>query len=283
MTKEAFDPDLGLKDILETQDIASIRQRFDYTLRLGAVGLITGQVGSGKSTALRYVLSKLHPSEYKTIWITACSGSILEFYRLFLAEMGIHMAGSSKAIMMRLIKKTVREIVIEKKMKIVLVVDEASLMRLEVFAELHTITQFEQDSKPWLPIILTGRTSLIDKLMYQTSMPLASRVVARSHMEPLSRQEMEQYILHHLAITGVKTNLFEDTAITAVHQGSGGALRKANHLARGALVAAAKDQSRTVNADHVRLASTEIFLSPNAEPGCPARSKQHEKRLCRPK
>ena len=259
MTKEAFDPDLSLKDILETQDIASIRQRFDYTLRLGAIGLITGEVGSGKSTALRYVLSKLHPSEYKTIWITACSGSILEFYRLFLAEMGIHMAGSSKAIMMRLIKKTVREIVIEKKMKIVLVVDEASLMRLEVFAELHTITQFEQDSKPWLPIILTGRTSLIDKLMYQTSMPLASRVVARSHMEPLSRQEMEQYILHHLSITGVKTNLFEDTAITAVHQGSGGALRKANHLARGALVAAAKDQSRTITADHVRLASTEIF------------------------
>ena len=242
MTKEAFDPDLGLKDILETQDIVSIRQRFDYTLRLGAIGLVTGQVGSGKSTALRYVLSKLHPSEYKTIWITACSGSILEFYRLFLAEMGIHMAGSQKAIMI-----------------IALVVDEASLMRLEVFAELHTITQFEQDSKPWLPIILAGRTNLIDKLMYQTSMPLASRVVARSHMEPLSRKEMEQYILHHLTITGVKTNLFEDTALTAVHQGSGGVLRKANHLARGALVAAAKDQSRTVTADHVRLASTEIF------------------------
>jgi ABC-type iron transport system FetAB ATPase subunit len=50
MTKEAFDPDLSLKDILETQDIASIRQRFDYTLRLGAIGLITGEVGSGKST-----------------------------------------------------------------------------------------------------------------------------------------------------------------------------------------------------------------------------------------
>jgi type II secretory pathway predicted ATPase ExeA len=98
--------------------------------------------------------------------------------------------------MIRLITKAVREIVIEKKMKIALVIDEASLMRLEVFAELHTIMQFEQDSKPWLPIILTGRTNLIDKLMYQTSMPLASRVVARSHMEPLSRQEMEQYILH---------------------------------------------------------------------------------------
>jgi len=259
MTREAFGPDINIRDILETPDIAAIKERFDYTLRLGGVATLTGEVGSGKSTALRYVISKLHPSEYKTIWITACSGSILEFYRLFLAEFGVHMAGSSKAVMVRLIKKAIREIILEKKMKIVLVVDEASLMRLEVFAELHTITQFELDSKPWLPIILTGRTNLIDNLMYQTSLPLASRVVARSHMEPVNRQEMEQYLLHHLTLTGVNTNIFEDAAITAIHQGSGGIFRKANHLARGALVAAASNQSQAISAEQVRIAATEIF------------------------
>ncbi|MGA9752562.1 MAG: AAA family ATPase [Acidobacteriota bacterium] len=259
MSREAFPTDINIKDILETQDIAAIKERFDYTVRLGAIATLTGEVGSGKSTALRYVISKLHPSEYKTVWITACSGSILEFYRLFLAEFGIHMAGSQKAIMVRLIKKAVREVILEKKMKIVLVVDEASLMRLEVFAEIHTITVFEADSKPWLPIVLTGRSNLIDKLMYQTSAPLASRIVARSHMEPVSRQEMEQYLSHHLSLTGVKSSLFDDAAITAIHQGSGGTFRKANHLARGALVAAANNQSTIVTADHVRLAATEIF------------------------
>jgi general secretion pathway protein A len=259
MSREAFPSDISIKDILETQDIAAIKERFDYTVRLGAIATVTGEVGSGKSTALRHVISKLHPSEYKTLWITACSGSILEFYRLFLAEFGIHMAGSQKAIMIRLIKKAVREIILEKKMKIVLIVDEASLMRLEVFAELHTITVFEQDSKPWLPIILTGRSNLIDKLMYQTSLPLASRIVARSHMEPVDRQEMEQYLLHHLALTGIKSTIFDNAAITAIHQGSGGIFRKANHLARGALVAAANAQSTAVSADLVRLAATEIF------------------------
>ena len=259
MTREAFPTDIRIKDILETQDIAAIKERFDYTVRLGAIATVTGEVGSGKSTALRYVISKLHPSEYKTLWITACSGSILEFYRLFLAEFGIHMAGSSKAVMIRLIKKAVQEVILEKKMKIVLIVDEASLMRLEVFAEIHTITAFEQDSKPWLPIVLTGRSNLIDKLMYQTSLPLASRIVARSHMEPVDRQEMEHYLLHHLALTGVKAGIFDDPAITAIHQGSGGIFRKANHLARGALIAAANTQSATVSADHVRLAATEIF------------------------
>ncbi|MFC1835301.1 ExeA family protein, partial [Thermodesulfobacteriota bacterium] len=180
-------------------------------------------------------------------------------YRFFLAELNIHMAGSQKALMIRLIKKSIRDILTEKKMKIVLVVDEAGLMRMDVFAELHTITQFEQDSKPWLPIILAGRANLIDKLMYQTSLPLASRVVARSHMEPVSRDDMNQYLVHHLAIAGVNTNVFDDAATTAIHQGSGGIFRKANNLARGALIAAANQKSQTVSAEHVRLASTELF------------------------
>lgn len=259
MKKEAFSADLSIKEIFETQDIRSVQERFEYAVRLGAAALVTGEIGSGKSTALRYVTSKLHPSEYRPIHITACSGSILEFYRMMLAEMNIDKASTSRAVMIRLIKKEIQELVLGKKLKVVLIVDEASLMRLEVFAELHTITQFEQDSKPWLPIILAGKTNLIDLLTYQRSMPLASRIIARSHLEPANRSQMEQYLNHHLSITGVKNNLFDDAATTAIHQGSGGLFRKANNLARGALIAAANDQSMTVTADHVRLASTEVF------------------------
>jgi len=59
MTSDAFPQDLALKDILETHDISQITERLDYVLAIGAIGLITGEVGSGKSTAIRYVLSKL--------------------------------------------------------------------------------------------------------------------------------------------------------------------------------------------------------------------------------
>jgi len=259
MKKEAFAGDLSLKEIFETDDIRSVQERFDYAIRLGAVALVTGEIGSGKSTALRYVAAKLHPSEYRAVHITACSGSILEFYRLFLAELNIDKSSTSRAVMIRLIKKEIKELVLGKKLKVILIVDEASLMRLEVFAELHTITQFEQDSKPWLPIILAGKTSLIDVLTYQTSMPLASRIVARSHLEPANRTQMEAYLIHHLSIIGLNSNLFDEAATTAIHQGSGGLFRKANNLARGALIAAASDQSMTVTAEHVRLASTEVF------------------------
>jgi general secretion pathway protein A len=56
-----------------------------------------------------------------------------------------------------------------------------------------------------------------------------------------------------------KKPLSDETAITAIHQGSGGLLRKANHLARGGLMAAAAEKCQTVSAEHVRLAATEVF------------------------
>jgi len=259
LKKQPFGADISINDILKTPQLIDVKDRFDYVIRLGAIGLVTGEVGSGKSTAIRYAADHLHPSEYKSLYLTASSGSIMEFYRQLINELDIHIKSNSKAIMQRLIKKEIIELVSEKKMKVVLGVDEASLLRLEVFAELHTICQFEKDSKPYLPIILVGQNNLIDKLSYRSSQPLASRIVARSHLQGTDLGGMQDYLKHHLAIAGVKQNLFDQTAITAIQQGSGGLFRKANHLARGALIAAAAQQCTLVNAEHVRLASTEIF------------------------
>jgi general secretion pathway protein A len=64
---------------------------------------------------------------------------------------------------------------------------------------------------------------------------------------------------HHLKIAGLDHSVFTEQAITAIHQGSGGLFRKANHLARGALVAAASEKCPQVSAEHVRLASTELI------------------------
>ncbi|MBW2167190.1 MAG: hypothetical protein JRG74_14225 [Deltaproteobacteria bacterium] len=54
-------------------------------------------------------------------------------------------------------------------------------------------------------------------------------------------------------------NIFEEAAITAIHQGSGGLFRKANHLAGGAIIVAAKHKFAMVSSEHVRIAATEIF------------------------
>jgi general secretion pathway protein A len=259
LTREPFPADLDLGDIYQTSDLSGVLERFEYAVRLGGMALVTGDIGAGKSTALRYAASTLHPSQYRVFYLTASSGSILEFYRLVLGEMGLSRSSNSKAFMARLIKQEVLELTLGKKIRPVLIVDEASLMRLDVFAELHTITQFEKDSKHYLPVILAGQSNLVDRLMYRTSLPLASRIVARSHLEGVDRQEMERYLLHHLRIAGIKHPCFEEAAVTAIHQGAGGLFRKANHLARGAMIAAAAKKENMVTPNHVRLAMTEVF------------------------
>lgn len=257
--KEPFADDPPLKEILLTDAVAGVADRFEYTLRLGGIGLVTGEIGSGKSTAIRYACGKLHASQYRVFAVTACSGSIPELYRQITAAMLIQRSGISKAVLSALIKKEVWELARSKKITSVLIIDEASLMRLEVFAELHTLCQFDRHNLALLPIILAGQSSLVDKLMYRSSAPLASRIVTGTHLKGLDLEGMQSYLAHHLKLAGVQTNPFEDAAITAIQQASGGLLRKANHLARGALIACAAGQDTVVNVEHVRIAATEIF------------------------
>ncbi len=70
---------------------------------------------------------------------------------------------------------------------------------------------------------------------------------------------MQQYLCHHLALAGVKNNIVEDSAIPAIHQESGGLFKKANDLARGAVIVAAQKKSSVVHAEHVRIASSELI------------------------
>lgn len=259
LEREPFASDIEREHILVTDTLNGVQERIHYAMHTGSVAIVTGEIGSGKSTALRYVTESLHPAEHLCLYVTATSGSILELYRQILGALGVNNRGVSRALMLQTIRGQVMELTSAKKLKVLLFVDEASLLRMEVFSELHTLLQFEKDAKPFLPLVMAGQNNLIDSLSYRPAMPLASRVVARSHLQGVNLQLMKQYIVHHLAIAGVERNLFEEPAIVAVHQGSGGLFRKANHLARGALIVACHQQSMTVTAEHVRLAATEIF------------------------
>lgn len=257
-TKTPFHQDIAVKNLLQTKQLSSVVDRIKYTVELGAAAIVTGDIGAGKSSALRYAIKEFHPSEYTVIYVTATTGSAVEIYKQICAELKIELKTFSRG----LLTKTIRTSVLEywsKKQKPILIIDEASLLRIEVFAELHTIMQFENDSAPKLPIILAGQNNLIDALQYQPSRAFASRIVARSKIEPLKQSETDEYLLHHLKLAGNEQKLFTEPSITAIHKSSGGMLRKINNLARGALIAAAGQKSQLVEPEHVQIASSEVF------------------------
>ena len=84
-------------------------------------------------------------------------------------------------------------------------------------------------------------------------------MVGRTCLEGLGRDQMAACLTHHRAIVGGKPELLSDDAVTAIHQSHGGLLRRANALARGALLAAATRREPVVTAEHVRLAAAEIL------------------------
>lgn len=257
--KEPFSHDLDIKDIMNTPELQAVCSRFQYALALGGVAVITGEIGSGKSTAMRFAQHELHPAEFLPLHLFATSGSILELYRQIAHCLGLNQLSASKARMTALIRAEIQNLRTVKKLKPLLIIDEASLLRVDVCAELHTLLQFQQDAKHYLPLFLVGQANILDKLAYRHCAPLASRVITRCHLEGLNLQDMQAYLLHHIKVAGVNHPLFDDSATVAIHQGAGGLLRKANHLARGALIAAAKHNAHIVCADHVRLAATEIL------------------------
>lgn len=258
LRKEPFAQDITVSDLFPLSCLSGLSERVLFALGVGAVTVITGEVGAGKSTSLRYAASQLHPSKYKILSLVAHNGTVMEMYRNIGLALNVESRSPSLTTVIKTVRSAISEITLRKETP-VLMIDEAHLMRLEVFAHLHTLLQFDFDSKPLVPIVLTGHTTLIDKLRYHTSRPLSSRVVGRSHLEGLKLKEMQSYLKHHLEVAGIREQLFSDEAILSIHQGSGGLLRRANLLARGALVAAAMDKVTVVSADHVRIASTEIM------------------------
>lgn len=255
---DPFSSEISSKNLLKLPSMISVKERFDYVSG-GGILIVTGEVGSGKSTSLRWSESQFHSSQYLFLNIVSTGGSLIEFYRQLCWGLDIDVKTASRAWILKEFKNAVREIVATKKQKIFIVVDEAHLLRIDIFAELHTITQFDNDSKNLFALVLAGQPPLLEKLTYRSSAPLASRVIARTHLTNLNQEQLALYLEHHLAVAGIKKQLFSDQAITAIHQGSGGILRKANFLARGGLVAAAAEKEDSVSAEHIRLASTELF------------------------
>lgn len=257
--KEPFSQEIKTEELYQTATLQAFTERFLYAINIAAVSVVTGEVGSGKSTALRYASEKLlHPSMYKIISVIANTGSVIEILRQICLSLDIECRTHSISVLI----KTIRNILVEmtqKKQIPVLIIDEAQLMRIEVFSQIHTIGQFDMDSKPVLPIILSGENNLIDKLLYPLSRPIASRVVGRSHFDGMKLKDTAEYLKWHLEIAGIKENLFSEEAVLAIHQSSDGLPRKINNLAKGSLIASAKEKAQMVSAEHVRIASTEIL------------------------
>lgn len=258
LKKDPFPQNIPVRDLYPLPSLSPLEKRVFFAIEQKAISVITGDVGAGKSTSLRYVMSKCHASEYHQIPIVGGAYSLMELYRQILLSFGVQFRSYQISVIINQIRELLLEIV-SRKMIPLLIIDEAHLLKQNVFTQLHTLVQFEYDSQPVMPVILCGQDLLLDHLMANSARPLASRVLGRSHLEALRKEVMIEYLEHHLKLAGSTKNIFTDDSIFAIHQSSGGLLRKANFLAKTAMMAAAMEENHLITPEHVRIAATEIL------------------------
>jgi type II secretory pathway predicted ATPase ExeA len=257
LTRHPFGKDLTPEDLFETQALTELTVRLKHLLDMRGIGLVTGESGSGKTTAARRLVADLNTGLYRVLYVSLTTGNVMDLYKTIAWELGLP-TERNRAALFRRIRSEVSRLCSENRLRPVLIVDEAHHLRTEVLEDLRLLTNYAMDSDNRLCIILIGHPELRRRLTMAALEALAQRIVVRAHMRGLTRDEVDGYLTHGLTLAGLAHPLFETAAIEAIFQATGALPRRINLLAHHALIAAALDKAKTITTEHVQAALTEL-------------------------
>jgi type II secretory pathway predicted ATPase ExeA len=256
LTRHPFDKELNQEDLYESSALAELVARLRHLVDLRGIGVVTGDSGSGKTTACRRVVGGLHPGLHRVLYVSLTTGNVMDLYKTIAWEFGLP-TERNRAALFKQIRAEVTRLCDENRLRPILIIDEAHHLRTDVLEDIRLLTNYAMDSENRLTVILVGHPELRRRLGMAALDALAQRVVIRASVRGLSRDEMGPYLVHRLRLAGCELPLFEPSTIEALFQASSGLPRKANLLAHHALFAAALAKAKTVNTEHLQLALQE--------------------------
>ncbi len=256
-TRYPFERALQPDELFASSAAREAQARLQHLIELRGIGLIIGEVGSGKTSVRRKLGASLHPGLYRLFYVPLSAGNVMDMYKAIGWQLGLPIE-RNRASAYRAIHTEVSRLVTETKIYPVLVVDEAQHLRNDVLEDLRLLTNYAMDSERRLCVLLVGLTELRRRLSMAMHESLTQRIVVRYHLSGLSREETPAYLSHRLQLAGCSLPLFEPAAIEALFQATQGLPRKINRAAHYALSAAALAKVRQVSAEHVQAALEEL-------------------------
>jgi general secretion pathway protein A len=256
-THYPFERALSPDELFASSAAREAQARLAHLVELRGIGLVTGEVGSGKTTICRQLAATLHPGLHRLFYVTLSTGNVLDMYKAITWQLGVPIE-RNRASAYRTIHTEISRLVLESKIHPILVVDEAHHLRNEVLEDLRLLTNYAMDAERRLCLLLVGMPELRRRLRMAVHESLAQRIVVRYHLAGLSREETPDYLAHRLQLAGSTLPLFETPAIEALFQATQGLPRKLNAAAHYALSAAALAKAKQVSAEHVQAALDEL-------------------------
>lgn len=247
-----------------------------YGVNSGGFVMLTGEVGTGKTTIIRCLLEQL-PKHADVAMIMNPAASARDLLCSICDELGIDYLPDETSL--KILTDKLYEFLLTNHSKgrnTIVLIDEAQLLRVSTLEQIRLLTNLESNTQKLLQIILVGQPELNELLAKPALRQLSQRITARYHLRPLSQEETGSYIKHRLQIAGMPPGRqpFPDPIIKKVHSISGGIPRLINILCDRMLLGAYSLETTQIDNNIYKQATLEV-LGERHKPAAPINYQTH--------
>jgi general secretion pathway protein A len=232
--------------------------QYGIAARKGFV-VMTGEVGTGKTTLLKTVLSSFTKDRVSTAFVFNPRLDVLDFLEFVLTDFGIPPKARTKSGMLLQLNRWLIERFRNQEL-CAIVVDEAQNLSWELLEEIRLLTNLETSSEKLVQIVLSGQPELEEKLRNPSVRQLRQRISMWCRTYPLSSEETQAYIGERLRIAGARQPVLSPEAVQLVYRYSKGIPRLINLICEHAMISAYVEQIKPIPARIVESVSTELDL-----------------------
>lgn len=220
--------------------------------------VITGPIGTGKTTIARNLLNNISESNIVPIQLVTTKLNPHELLELVASEFKIPVKSESKAELIQEIEKFLVQLSQQGK-RALIIVDEAQNLPSETVEELRMLSNFQLDNKPLVQSFLLGQEELKAIIQAPNMEQFRQRIIASAHLRPLTEEEVKEYINHRLQQAQCnRMNLFTDEAFTLIHEKTLGVPRKINIFVDRLLLFAFLEELDVINIDAINDVAQEM-------------------------
>ncbi len=223
----------------------------------GGIVLLTGEVGTGKTTLCRCLLEQL-PEDSRVAYIINPPQTPTDLLLVLCREFDLHPQGQDSSTLLHALNVFLLACH-GARQKVVLVIDEAQNLSVEILEQLRLLTNLETNQRKLLQVLLLGQLELHRQLSLPALRQLGQRVTARFVLSPLSKAELALYVSHRLSVVGGRPEIFPASLIGPLWKFSSGIPRIINLICDRALLGAYAEGKAAVTGSVLRNAAKEIF------------------------
>jgi len=256
-TKTPFSKSIPAKDLFTRDAHAEAVARIHFCVAESALGVLVGDVGAGKTVAVRAATAALDPASHHLVYVPNPAFGTRGLYVTIVRALGAAPRFHKAEVMAQAAELLAAEEA-ERHRRVVLVIDEAHLLTPEQLEELRLLTNAELDSKSPFAGLLVGQPTLARSLRMGVFAALDQRIATRYALKPMDLGESASYLRHHLALVGRTDPLIADDAVARLHRVANGLPRALNNAAIAALMAAASEGKALVDETCAKKAVAEL-------------------------